>query len=290
MATVEYECSFDMEELEYHFAARLIDTDGNIIDTEEINTDAIITESGGLDACIEIDGQSYMMSDYTEEEIVDNCSFMLIKYALEIIATYVAVSEAAEIIKAQSNYTYNKQLEANNNGVGYKYYITDQSDTTTKNKKSGNYRFGFTTFSGVGCEVAAAYNLMISIGKPERLSETIYCFEVWLIEFSVGWGKLGSNPMDIYRYLDRRGVKYKMYTNLKDLEMAAGVKGKCYIIMSRWNKNMYKTGLHTFFVLRLGNQKFQSYNWKGNTDFELGDSLSTFNNGSGFIVGYLIWK
>lgn len=61
------------------------------------------------------------------------------------------------------------------------HYLTDQSETNRKNYNCGNYRFGFTTFSGVGCEVASAYNAMIALGKTEILSETIYSFEKWAI-------------------------------------------------------------------------------------------------------------
>lgn len=63
-AEVDYECSFDMNDLVFDFTAELVAEDGKVLETEKIKTDAIITENGGLDACIVIDGETYMLSDY----------------------------------------------------------------------------------------------------------------------------------------------------------------------------------------------------------------------------------
>ena len=82
--------------------------------------------------------------------------------------------------------------------IDLRHYLTDQSETNRKNYNCGNYRFGFTTFSGVGCEVASAYNVMIALGKTEMLSETIYSFEKWAIEFAIAWGNFGSNATAFY--------------------------------------------------------------------------------------------
>ena len=77
---------------------------------------------------------------------------------------------------------------------------------------------------------------MISLGRSERLSQTIYCFEAWSIEFAGGWRKLGSNPIEISRYLDRKKVSYKKYTSFSASKKVAAKKNKCRIIMSTWNK------------------------------------------------------
>lgn len=283
---IEYDCSFDMDELEFCFSAELIDESGEILETEVIYTDAIITENGGLDACIELDGETYMLSDYRNSEMLDNCSLASL---IKIVTAYLSVAETAEKIKAKSNYKYNKKLEKDGKGVKKGYYVTDQSDTITVNKKAGNYRFGFTTFGNVGCEVAATYNAMISLGEAEKLSRTIYCFEAWAIEFASGWGYLGSNPLEISRYLNKKGVSYTKYTSFAELKKAVKGKTKCKIIMSRWNTKK-TTGLHTFFIKKTGTNSFRGYNWKGISGYSQQNSLNNFNNGSGFIVGYIVWK
>lgn len=159
-----------------------------------------------------------------------------------------------------------------------------------KNKKSGNYRFGFTTFEHVGCEVASVYNAMIALRHPEMLSETIYCFEAWAIELSIGWGNLGSEPWRMYRYFEKKGIEYEKYTSYSSLEAVVDSKSRCYIIMSRWNADPTTTGLHTFYIYKAADKVFNSYNWRYSSESLQRETLSTFNDGSGFIVGYILYK
>ncbi|MBR3289777.1 MAG: hypothetical protein IKI63_03250 [Clostridia bacterium] len=287
---IEYQCTFDMNELVFDFEAKLIDEDGTVLETETIQTDAIVTENGGLDACIVVDGHEYMMSDYENVSSIDNCGFTSIP---DVIATYLITAEKAEIERAKQNYTYNVKLEAAGKGVGTNRLIYDQHDTTTQHYKAGNYRFGFTTFGGVGCEVAAAYNATLALGQKDRLSTTILMFEALLIEFSVGWGLLGSNPLEISRYLKARGLKYTAYTSWNSFNKAVSGKKNCHIIMSRWNKNPLTYGLHTFYVKKEAASSLYGYNWNPKYKTKRSDKqtkLSAFNDGSGFIVGYIVWK
>lgn len=285
-AEVDYECTFDMNNLVFHFTADLIAEDGTVLESEEIKTKAIVTENGGLDACIEIDGKTYRMSDYEKKTSVDECSIADI---IKIINAYLAVAETAEKIKAKSNYKYNKGLEKKGNGVGKGKYVYDQSETNRKNYNAGNYRFGFTKFSNVGCEVASAYNVALALKDSERLSQTIYYFEAFSIEFSIAWGYFGSNPLEINRYLKKRRFRYKKYTSFSKLSSAVKKKKSCKIIMSRWNKPATK-GLHTFYVAKSTSGNFFGFNWIYERNSVKKTSLKSFNNGSGFIVGYIVWK
>lgn len=290
--TVKYECSFDFNTTSFQFDSKLISKSGNVLDSQKIYTDAIITANGGLDACITIDGKKYLVSDY-ENTAIDNCDISDVIY---IVKTYLAVIDTAEKIKAMSNYKYNKNLEKKGKGVNNGYYITDQTETKLKGKKSGLYRFGFTTFANVGCEVAAAYNCALSLGESERLSETIYYFEATAIELSIGFGKLGSNPYKIGKYLKKRGFKYTKYLNWSKFKAAVNKKGRCRIIMSEWNSSKLD-GLHTFFLERLpmpnpSKYYYSAYNFEYNTHATSYQSLNEYNWNKGkkigFIVGYII--
>lgn len=286
---VEYECTFDMNELMFHFKAELIAEDEEILDEKEIDTKAIVTQNGGLDALINIDGELYRLSDYEDKSSIDECATGFV--IPDIIKMHLTAAEVAEQAKARSNFKYNKNLEKKGNGVKRNRYVFNQTDTTTQDRKAGNYRFGFTSFSGVGCEVAAAYNCSISLGdKDWKLSDTICFFEVAFIEFSIAWGNFGSNPLEIYRYLNKRGYHYSKYTNFNKLSSAVSKKNECRIIMSRWNKKPLKYGLHTFYIKKAPNGSFYGYNWETKNGRSRKNFLSTFNDGSGFIVGYIVWK
>ena len=289
-----YDCSFDMESMQFTFSAMLLDENQNVIELDEMVTDAFVTETGQLDAYIDIDGETYLLSDYVSTSAIDECLFgwlkALIKVVVVIVVVYVVVAETAEQIKARQNYDYNKQLEKSGKGVAKNTYVTGQNRTNILNNSPGNYRFGFTTFSGVGCEVAAAYNAMIAIGKAEMLSDTIYSFEKWAIEFAIGWGNLGSNPLQISTYLKKKGIGYTKATNYSSFKSTIAGKESCHIIMSRWN-DPWSNGLHTFYVNKKANDEFYGYNWKyyDNTPSLRQNSIDVFNDGSSFIVGYIVW-
>ena len=288
--TVEYDCSFDMDAMQYIFTATLLDANGEAVESETIVTDAIVTESGALDAYIEVDGEAYLMSEYCDENGIDDCAVVKIVIAgVMVIVSFVVVTEIAMRNQAKSNYKYNKKLEENNKGVKKGYYITDQSEKTRSGYKSGNYRFGFTTFDNVGCEVASVYNALIALGKTERLSETIYNFERWAIEISLGWGFLGSDPLEIDRYLKKCDIGYTRYLSYSKFKKAVEGKKTCHIIMSRWNDPV-SAGLHTYYVRKQGATSYLSYNWHYRDYAPQSETINELNDGGGFIVGYIIWK
>ncbi len=293
-SNIVYDCSFNMDAMQFVFKATLLNENGEPLEIEEMTTDAFVTDMGRLDAYIELDGETYLLSDYVSTDAIDECLFGWLKaliVVIVIVVVYVVVAETAEQIKSKSNYEFNKQLEANGNGVNKNTYITGQNRTNVHGNNPGNYRFGFNTgFGEVGCEVAAAYNAMIALGKSEMLSETIFSFEKWAIEFSIAWGKLGSNPLQISTYLKKRKIEYSKITNYSEFKSAVESNENCHIIMSRWN-NPWTTGLHTFYVKKDANNEYYGYNWeyRDNTPSNKKDSIDVFNDGSSFIVGYIVW-
>jgi len=290
---VKLNCSFNFDTMQFILDIELYNKEGLLIESLNYMTDAFVTENGGLDGFVELDeNTSFYISDYFNDDFLENCGLFgwIVAAVVTVIVVYVIVAETAEQIKAKNNYEYNKELEAQGNGVNSGIFITNQSETGYKGRNAGNYRFGFTKFSGVGCEVAAAYNLMISLGKSERLSETINSFEKLAIEYSIAWGNFGSSPNAIYRYLNNRDLGYTKINNFSEFSNKVNEYSNCHIIMSRWN-NPLTTGLHTFYVRKNSSSSFDSYNWQYRTySYITKSSLSDFNNGSGFIVGYIVWN
>ena len=292
-SNIAYDCAFDMESMQFTFRAMLLDENNNVIEIDEMVTDAFVTETGQLDAYIEIDGETYLLSDYVSTNAIDECLFGWLKaliVVVVVIVVYVVVAETAEQIKAKQNYEYNKQLEASGRGVTKNTYITGQNRTNVTGNNPGNYRFGFTSFSDVGCEVAAAYNAMIALERAEMLSETIYCFEKWAIEFAIAWGNFGSNPLQISTFLKKKDIGFSKITNYSSFKSAVENEKSCHIIMSRWN-DPWTDGLHTFYVEKKANSEFYAYNWDyyDNSPSEKKDNIDVFNDGSAFIVGYIVW-
>lgn len=305
--TFDFNLSFDIDTLayEYDFSDSGIDVCCDC---------ATIDDEGRLEAEIVIDNvekgetEIYLLSDYKDIEDLENFVLNPEEYSANvqtiaigslplyyfekiaaIISGYTIISETAEQVKARKNYQENTRLEESGDGVSYGNYITNQAEKSEVGYKSAEYKFGFTTFASVGCEVAAVYNLMISEDLTQNLSDVIYNFEKWGIEFAVGWGTLGSNPCDIYRYLLKFNIRYSRNTSyfifkLKVNMASTGTK----FIMSSWNNGI--SGLHTyFFIKREDGLETYNFNEKSETDiFKKFDSL--YSNTGLFIVGYKIYE
>lgn len=264
---IVYECSFDLDTMLFTFRAILLDENRNPLETEEQTTKAFVSKTGRLDAYIELNGETYLLSDYVSQKAIEDCFFGWLFSLVVVIVIYVVVAETAEQIKAKQNYKNNQKLENDGDGVDFGNYITNQHEVMRTGYKSGKYAFGFTEFSNVGCEVASVYNLLIAKNSAERLSETIYNFEKWAIEFSISWGTLGSNPKEIYRYLNKKSIKYEKYTSFDSLKSALNAKKSCHVIMSSWNdggvlKSIFGgDGLHTYYLKKLDGQELWVYNF-----------------------------
>lgn len=275
---------------------------------------AIVDEHGRLDAEIHVENpdtcmdEIYRVSDYRDmnalHEFVKNpesdmeresgistygwINFLFRKLMTPAVALYVIISETAEQIKARSNYDYNKNLEACGEGMGTGNYITNQMETQKNGYRCGDYRLGFATFSKTGCEVASVYNLMIDRKKEQSLSQVIFDFEKWSIEFSVGWGFLGSNPQEIYRYLKNYDIRY--YINYLPEYFKARVNDSgpdTQFIMSAFNKEGLQ--IHTYFFKNT-NDGILLYNFKSRETTTLLKTMDDLYAQVGtFVVGYKIY-
>ena len=293
-------CTFDMEELVYHIEISLIDKNGQVTDTENIDTPAFVNENGMLDALVEIGDEAFLLSDATQG-IVDNCFFTWLAaispVVIAVTSIYHAVTETAEQIRCRQNYNYNKQLESSGEGVFLGNYIYKQNEERAGSDydgyRSNNYHFGFTTFGGVGCEAASAYNALIAMGKPEMLSETIYSFEKLAIEHAFAWGNFGSSAMFMTIFFDARDISYQRFFTFSNLKKAADKYESCNIIISEW-LHPVTNGIHTYFIKKSPEweEVYHGYNfnYKKPGETEKNNNLKTFYDGDKFNVGYILTR
>ncbi len=243
------------------------------------------------------------IEDTEEAEPTDLFIGLIIGAIIALVVSYVIIAEIAEQDQAEVNYAENKTLDGVN-GVGFGCLIYDQHESDYDYHSPANYRFGFTTFDNVGCEVASAYNLMVMIDQAESLSETIYKFEKWGFEFSIGWGYLGSNPKEISHYLYHANLEY-IKVNSNDygvtyrskafdyFKSKAQTQKTIHLIISTWNSSRSE-GLHTYYVKKTGNddEPYLAYNWVAGrtTPFPIDNLDELIQEGQRFIVGYLIYE
>lgn len=310
---IPFTCTFSFDDLVFCF-----DYTWNGVEETEL-VQGIVCSDGGLDATLQFEdsetGEEYEFSllEYKDLEKLEDLVLSInqsrgiirhiFRFIVAVVVIYVVVAETAEQIRAKVNYSYNKSLEDYDEGVGFNEFVCAQDATDYDLHNSGLYQFGFAGFGSVGCEVASVYNLRVQRGQPEFLSRTIFKFERWAIEFSVGWGHLGSNPREIKRYLSREGIDYSRRTSTffglsasdadKAFEDFCSRADSCssdlYLIVSFWNNTI---GLHTFFVFKIGG-RYLAYNRKySDCAVDLGGECFNLksNDFAGFVVGYLIYS
>ncbi len=289
-----------------------------------------VNKNGGVDAELEyynLDTQqdeTYSIDDYKDiyelekfvyqveepdedDEIYDEislCSLLGFTFnsIIGLVVVYVVVAETAEQIQAESNYVHNRALELCDAGVYYGNMIIDQGETNKDGYCSADYRLGFTSFEKVGCEVASVYNLLIKLGMTEYLSDVIYEFEKWLVEFSVGWGNLGSNPREIVNLLSMKGIDYEIRKATRLSKIFPKHDFKKYkkmvddnvlsnnFIISFWNDPITE-GIHTYYFERSSDTKykFKAYNNKNIESFQkIEETDDLLEDGEIFVVGYVI--
>ena len=125
--SLDYSCYFYTDLMEYHLTISLLDNEGQVIDTESIVSPAFATDKGMLDAYIELNGETYLISDL-EKQVLNDCISGWLVAAIIVVAVvvvYHVVTETAEQIRAKDNYKYNQSLENYGKGVSLDHYITD---------------------------------------------------------------------------------------------------------------------------------------------------------------------
>ncbi|MDR1138865.1 MAG: hypothetical protein LBK70_03200 [Clostridiales bacterium] len=264
-----------------------------------------------------------------------------------VVVAIVVVMNAVEKSIAQSNYNHNLSLEANkdlvgstggggggggsgkndqesmffrgvNNaptmdGVYQGFYITRQQEANKNGYKSNNYKVGLAKFGDVGCGIAAVYNMMVAreetkIYKQYKyLSHVIYVMEMYSITISLGLGYFGSNPFEIYKYLDKESIKYTQHiganilTGANSLDRAvfdnalANAPIGTQTIICTWNSTLTKGG-HLFFAIKTigkddkGNSAivYRSYNMIGSVSYYDVFAPNELKTGTTFLSGYII--
>lgn len=251
---------------------------------DTISGSAFLNDNGEIDAVMDIDGTYILLSEMKNAGMIENCGWFkrLVKSVVKVSAvTAISVAVAATIVgtggtgaiaviaivgtisrvasttqtvRANINYSNNKKLKLHND-INADGYITDQS-------KYSDWSFGFATLDEVGCEVIATYNTMITLGKKKELYDVIYDFEMYNIDYDLGFGHLGSNPKQIYRYLDKQRLQYLSFNSIDTLQLVADSLGECQIIFT--SSNNYSVAgihsIHTFEIIKNSNGEYYSYN------------------------------
>ena len=165
---------------------------------------------------------------------------------------------------AKSNYAFNSAVDSNSETTTKNKLVTDQNGAT-----GDNFRFGRYDARYNACETIAVHNAKVLSGMDSTLSQTMYDCQsqgAMLIE-----GYFGCNPLALGKVLDFYGIDNSSI-QLSDMNLPG-----IYII-SFWNEEPLKNGLHTVAV---------SYDGNTYTTYNLG-GVSTQNPNEYIHQGYFI--
>ena len=115
-----------------------------------------------------------------------------------------------------------------------------------------NIPYGRSTVGKAGCEAIACYNAMMLLGRPVPFEEVKAFFER-LFKRGLGWGFggiLGATPIEIHMFLKSRGVSFTRICSVRAFKKkdAAGELPPGILIVSYWNKPIFKYGFHTVAI------------------------------------------
>ena len=265
---------------------------------DEISGIAFINESGNVDAYMNVDGESMLLSDMQNMGMVENYGWFskLVKgTAGTVVAAAVIVATgglaAGAVVTATTAVTAVDVVEKVN-AVNNKKHNAKNAEPTGYIYGQGyysNWKFGTRTLDYNGCGVIATYNALRKLGKPTKLIDIIYDFDIK--SGSLAMGFFGSDPTHISQYLREKGFTCTAYKTFSSLEPALSKMTKNQVlIVCAWNSDDKKTGAHYIAVEKIKSNSYGIYNLYSNSE-ELLDDITKIDKsltGGDLIVAYII--
>lgn len=245
---VTYNVSVDSENLNLEVSLSFL-TENDEIVTDTLNGIVVTSETGKADALIFIDGETVLLSELCNEDLLDNVGFFswlfktakniankLVKIIQEPIKVLIiAVSPVVKLLggvleivsqpftawKIFSNYDNNIQQKINVDKDGY-IYNQSQNDYS-------KWNIGFGHINSNGCGVIATYNALVFTNKiindadkvkdKDLAKYRVNSFANLIRAYESGSGTLvkgvlGINPVAVAPMLAGYGVKVASYSNL----------------------------------------------------------------------------
>lgn len=299
---IKYHFSYNTEANIVTISAEL-QNEANEIIVDEISGVGFINSDGNVDAVMNVDGESILLSDMQNVGMIENCGWLsrLIKaatvtvvtaavvtvvvatagtgaVAVATIATAATTATAIHVTEkafALSNKNHNaKNSEPTGYINGQKYY--------------SNWKYGCSTLDYNGCGVIATYNVMKKIGKTKKLKDIIYDFDVR--SGSLAIGLFGSDPTHFGTYFSANGVKYSKYYNFSSLQSAMSKMSTGQMaLIGAWNGTSAFDGAHYIAVEKTSSGSFRIYNYYSNsTSYVTKSVINKSVTGGNLIIAYIV--
>ena len=294
---VKYEFTYNIETSIVTIYAEL-QNEANEILIDEISGIAFINDSGNVDAYMNVDGESMLLSDMQNIGMVENCGWLskLVKGAAAVAATSVALAvggvgaaavvstalvTAAPVVSAAE-----KNIPANNKAHNKKN--TEPAGYICGQAYYSDWKFGLSTLNHNGCGIIATYNVLRKFGKSPNLTNIIYDFDSR--SGSLAMGYFGADPTHISQYLREKGLSCTSYSTFSSLQTAMSkMKTSQMVIVCAWNGETVESGAHYVAIEKVGNNSYNVFNLNNHkTDATPKTKIDKSLIGGDLIVAYIV--
>ncbi len=315
--TVKYQVTVNAENGNVTLSAVLDKGEGEpIIDT--IQGIIIEDEFGKTDVIFVVDGESILLSELSQNNMIDNVGFfsflkkavktvakavvqaviVVVAPVVTVVAAVLSVSVLGKVdtLVADSNYNHNMKQTFSISRYGVTQgYIDDQSQFNT-------WRYGLTSMNKNGCGIIATYNSLLhlkkfsnkdsSTGNTTEMAKLVKDFEKY--HGTIAFGYAGSNPTHIAPYIISRGVPALSfsgaYAHNAFFNLCNNITINQAIILAYWWQDNSGVGAHYVTIIKdpLGSG-FIIFNDSSSYASNLYDFVYKPSSGSqGFIQGWII--
>ena len=293
---VEYKFTYNIETNIVTIYAELQKGNNEVL-IDEISGIAFINDSGNVDAYMNVDGESMLLSDMQNMGMLENCGWLskVLKGAATVAATSVAfavggVGAAAVVSTALATAAPVVSAAEKNLATNNKNHNKKNTEPTSYINGQANYshwKFGVSTLNYNGCGVIATYNVLRKFGKNKKLTDIIYDFDVK--SGSLAMGYFGADPTHISEYLRLNGLKCVSYSSFSSLQTAlSNMKTSQMAVLCYWNSENVSTGAH-YVAVEKTTIGFNIYNYSNvSTSCEKVSKIDKSVTVGDLIVAYIV--
>ena len=289
---IKYNASFDTETNIITLAAIANLSDGSL-DMDEIHGVGFINNDGDIDAVMDIDGESILLSEMRSMGMIENCGWLsrLIKVAMTVVVASV-IGVGVAIIAVAVNHVVEESAALINKKKNEKF--SNPTDYINNQSAYSNWGYGLSNLAEGGCGIIAVFNVMRKFEKKPVLSDIIYEFDSK--SGNLFWGAAGADVTHIQKFFNDRGMRNEFCDKWGNMKNKLKNMSKNQIaICSHWvtrsplqghyvtvEKTVDNNGTEFFRVYNSGSGRQEDY-----YDIEVAYSNKMILNGD-FINGIIV--
>ena len=275
----------------------------NEIIVDEIYGMGFINADGNIDAVMNVEGESVLLSDMQNAGMIENCGWLsrLIKAAAVatvtsavtavVVATAGTGAGAVAAVTVATNTAVTVHVTEKAIAIANKKHNSKNTEPTGYINGQDNYsnwKCGAKNLKHNGCGVIAAYNVMRKLGKTKKLTDIIYDFDVR--SGSLAIGMFGADPTHFGTYFSANGLKYSKYYNFDSLQSALSkMKENQVALVCAWNSSSFSEGAHYFAVEKTRSGNYKAYNfYNDSTSHETFTKIDKSVTGGNLIIAYIV--